>query len=311
MRSAARNCIAAGFAAVMLLGAAPAGTRVDTVAFVLPNTTVHKFHSRENEADYVLYIRVPPDYAKSQKFYPVIYMLDADYAFPVTVNIADMLGRRFEQAQETILVAIGYPGQYPSEEKYRRNRTRDYTPPAIQVAGATVPKNSGGAARFLHVIEREVIPYIEETYRTDAADRTLVGHSYGGLFAAWVLQERPELFHRYLMVSPSLWYNDGMILAREESETMLPLSRRTQIYMAIGSTENIKNGPQMIDDLNRFAKALAMRRDPNLVVEHRVFEDETHASIFPIAFSTGLRHLFGEMDGRVAPPSTAVAGTGH
>ena len=276
-------------------------------AYTLPFTAVHKFHSTINGADYSLYIRVPPEYQNTRKAYPVIYLLDADYSFPVAVNISDMLGRHFTQAQEAIIVGIGYTGQYPSEEKYRANRTRDYTPPPRRDA-ANAAKNSGGAPTFLRVIEKEVIAYIEANYRT-ADDRTLVGHSYGGLFAAWVLQERPDMFHRYLMVSPSLWYNDEAVLAREETETMLPLARRTLVYMAIGSDENLRDGPKMIDELNRFAKALVMRRDPNLVMQNKTFEDETHASIFPIAFSTGLRHLFGEMDGRSSEALTS--GMGH
>jgi predicted alpha/beta superfamily hydrolase len=236
-------------------------------------------------------------------------MLDADYAFAVAVNIVDLLARRSEQAPHAILVAIAYPKQYPSEERYRLNRTRDYTPWPMAGAAPGAQGGSGQAARFLRVLERDVFPYVEARYPADGADRTLVGHSYGGLFAAWVLQKRPELFRRYLIVSPSLWYNDEALLKHEERGGFAPLARRTLVYMAIGSDENPTGQPQMVDELNRFAKLLQFRRDSRLVVQHRVFSDETHASIFPVAFSTGVRHLFGEMDNR--PPVELAVGTGQ
>jgi predicted alpha/beta superfamily hydrolase len=279
---------------------------------------VHNFHARANGVNYSLFIRVPPDYATTYKVYPVIYMLDADYSFAIAGNVVDMLARRFDQAQEAIVVGIGYPNQYPDDQKYRVNRTRDYTPAPLegtaredQASGApgAAVHGYGGAPRFLRVIEREIIPYIENTYRADPSDRTLVGHSYGGLFAAWVLEENPDLFHRYLMVSPSLWYNNEMILKREEQRGIEPLEHRTLVYLAVGSWENPRGGAQMIDEMNRFATLLDARHDPNLVEQHRTFEDETHASIFPVAFSTGIRHLFGTMEGR--PPREVAAGTGH
>jgi uncharacterized protein len=277
-------------------------------SYALPFTTVHNFKAKANGVDYSLYIRVPPEYATSQRQYPVIYLLDADYSFALAVNTVDFLARRENQAPQAIVVAIGYSGQYPSEEKYRLNRTRDYTPEPMSGPTSAAQKASGGAPKFLRVIEREIFPFVEKNYRVDTRDRTLVGHSYGGLFAAWVLQERPELFHRYLLVSPSLWYNDESLLRREAAGTREPIRSRTFVYLAVGSREQYLNGAPMIDQLNRFAYLLRARGDADLVIRQRVFEDETHISIFPVAFSTGVRHLFGAMEGREAVEMTAGTG---
>jgi hypothetical protein len=295
--------------ALLVLAPGPAPAAAANAPYVLPFTTVHTFRAKANGVSYSLYIRVPPQYTSDTTSYPVIYMLDADYAFPVAVNIVDLLARRLDQAPHAVMVAVGYAGQHPNEEKYRLNRTRDYTPAPMAGASPEAQKNSGGAAKFLRVLEREVMAFVESNYRVDADNRTLVGHSYGGLFASWVLQERPALFRRYLIVSPSLWYNDELILQREQAGGMPPVPDRTLVYMAVGSDENPRGGAQMVDELNRFAKLLHLRRDPNLVVRNRVFLDETHASVFPIAFSTGVRHLFGEMDNR--RPRELAVGTGQ
>ena len=248
-----------------------------------------------NGVDYDIYVRVPPDHASAQARYPLILLLDADYSFVLASNIVEHLADRMNQAPKAIVAAIAYRGAYPDRHRYRLERTRDYTPIRFPTGGygPAYQAQSGGGPRFLDMVERRALPLIDQRFRTLAGERTLVGHSYGGLFASWVLQERPDLFNRYLIVSPSLWYADRMILAREEALRTTRLPRRTTAYLAVGSwEEQPQTGGHMVSELERFAGQLAARGDPNLVVKHRVFEDETHASIFPAAFSTGIRHLF-------------------
>ncbi len=297
MRTTLAAALFAAFAGAALAADASPESAQDS-PYVVPFTTVHGFHSAVNGIDYSLYIRVPPEYATTTARYPVIYTLDADYQFMLATNITDHLSDRQGQSPKAIVVSIAYTGDYPDQDRYHLNRTRDYTPVFAPDGGygPAFQKFSGGGPKFLAMIEREVFAYIDHTYRTDPADRTLVGHSYGGLFASWVLQTHPGLFKRYLIVSPSLWYKDKMILAAE-STRHAPLASKTLVYLAVGSWENhTPNGYAMVDDMNRFAELLAARHDPNLVVRARTFEDETHASIYPVAFSTGIRHLFGDMD---------------
>jgi len=49
----------------------------------------------------------------------------------------------------------------------------------------------------------------------------------------------------------------------------------------------------MVSDLSRFNDLLKSCGARKTETYFRVFEDETHASIFPAALSTGLRKLFG------------------
>ena len=51
------------------------------------------------------------------------------------------------------------------------------------------------------------MPYIESHYSTDTV-KTIVGQSLGGLFATEILFEKPEMFTNYLIVSPSLWWDN-------------------------------------------------------------------------------------------------------
>jgi hypothetical protein len=268
--------------------------------YAVPFTTVIPMTSHINHVHYLLYVRLPTGYEHSAGRYPMIVTLDADYSFAVCANHLEHLAARMSQGPEAILVSIAIAGVYPDLDRYHLERTRDYTP--IYSAGAGNANDrfqhvSGGGPAFQRVIAEEVLPLIDARYRTDPTDRTLVGHSYGGLFACWTLLTRPELFTRFLAVSPSLWYADKWLFDREAEHRATRLPRKTRIYLGVGSwEEQPQNNGFMVSECAAFARQLAARSDPNLAVEQRTFEDETHASIFPAAFSTGIRHLFNTMN---------------
>jgi predicted alpha/beta superfamily hydrolase len=259
----------------------------------IPFTSVIPLTSKVNGIAYELYVRVPAEYATTDKRYPVVWTLDADYQFAVAVNQTEHLADR-EHIPQQIVVSIAYAGDYPDGRRYQLNRTRDYTPIFAEESSsdADIRKLSGGAPKFLEMIVTEAMPLIERMFRTDPAARTFVGHSYGGLFGAWVLQDRPEVFDRYLLISPSLWYGDEWILKREARKEYRPMPKPTKLWMAIGSWEQQPGHYPMVEQLRRFAAYLSQRRDQKLAFEHKAIADESHASIFPAALSTGLRHLY-------------------
>ncbi len=99
-------------------------------------------------------------------------------------------------------------------------RSRDLIPThvpqdQIMVYPEATPE-SGGADRFLAFIEHELFPLVEKEYRVDTTNRGFIGSSYGGLFAAWTMVNRPELFQRYIMASPALYWDDYLFFKQEE-----------------------------------------------------------------------------------------------
>lgn len=265
-------------------------------AYALPNTEVIPLTSNINGVDYELYVKLPDSYGEGDSSYPLLVTLDADYQFAVASNHVQHLWQR-GQAPEMIIVSIGYAYDPGDSDAYRLNRTRDYTP-AHAMEGGYGPdyqKVSGGGPKFAQVIGEEILPLIEERYRVDRAERVFVGHSYGGLFGAYLLLSHADIFNRYILVSPSLWFNDKMMLAAARNAE--PFKRKTYLYMGVGSwEEQPERSYAMVSDLKAFAAALEARNDPHLVMETRIFDDETHASIYPAVLSTGVRHLFLVMD---------------
>lgn len=271
--------------AILLILAQPSAAK----PYVLPDTQVLKLRSTNTGASYELFVATPPGYHKSGRSYPVVYMLDADYAFALVRNIVKHFVER-EDLPPVILVAIAYPGAATSRETYRMNRTRDYTPVYAPDGGygAEYQKVSGGGPKFRAYLARELIPFIESRYPVKPDDRTLIGHSYGGLFATYVLLTEPALFQRYIAVSPSLWYANRTALSMEEAAARSGIRPRARAFFAVGANEN----QNMEDDLVELVKNLRKRRHPGLQVTMRVYEGETHNSVFPGAVTRGLLTVF-------------------
>lgn len=310
MRGPDRRAFLGGTLAMPLAAQAEAKPRrrAGTRRYVLPFASVIPLRSAVNGVAYELYVRVPATYDRGRR-YSTVWTLDADYSFAIAANHLEHLADR-QHIPEQILVSVAYAGVYPDRSRYQMERSRDYTPvywPNVGY-GPEYQAHSGGAPAFLRMLAEEAIPLIDRTFATDPAQRTLCGHSYGGLFAGWVLQERPALFDRYLLVSPSLWYADKLLLGRETRREFEPLPRATRVWMGVGWWEEEATGG-MVTDLKRFAELLAARGDPKLTVEHKVFGDESHASIFPAAFSTGMRHLY-PVDWLAAAKTPAQRGDG-
>ncbi len=254
---------------------------------VLPNTEVRLLHSHEAQIAYKLYISLPQSYRASTRSYPVVYMLDADYAFALAKNICDHIAER-NQLPELLLVAIAYDGP----PNYRLHRTRDYTPTKV-LAGGYGPeyqKHSGGGEKFRDFIREELQPFIESNYRvTD--ERTFVGHSYGGLFGAWLAFTQPELFSHYVLVSPSLWYDEHLLFRIEKEFAAQHDTLAIKLHLSVGARE-INAERNMVADLQKFAAQIERRNYKGLKLHWFVFEEETHNSVFPLGFTKGIRFIY-------------------
>lgn len=263
-------------------------TSLDARPMRLDRTEVRVLKSKINDVDYELRVALPHGYGVSGKRFPVVYTLDADYSFLIVRNIVDHLSERGD-LDEVIVVGIAYGGPL----QYRLNRTRDYTPVFVSDGGygREIQKVSGGGPEFIAVIEMEIIPLIDENYATLEGDRTLTGHSYGGLFTVWTMLTRPDLFRRTIAVSPSLWYDDHLMMRIEKQFAETHRSLPVRAYLCVGSRER-NSERSMVAGLERFSERLRSRRYAGLALESHVLADETHNSVYPRGISNGLRFVF-------------------
>ena len=239
------------------------------------------FHSAITGRDYRIYIGLPPGYAERADRppkYPVIYSLDANWHFTIDVGSSRFLNVGFE-FDPTIVVGIGYP----TDDRWELEELRawDYRP-------------GYGAEAFLRFIQEELVPYIDATYRTDKQDRTLAGHSYGGLFTLYTLFHDTKTFKRYVAMSPALWYGyeyEGQRLifdyeaAYAAENAQLPVN----LFLSVGELEPEElYGFRMVSNLIEFYEVLASRDYEGLALEMDVIDGLGHAGCYPGAFTRGL-----------------------
>ena len=300
MRATALAVLVASALGSPLAGAPAAPSRLGPAApLVLDRVEVRNLASPRTGVTYRLLVSLPHGYdgdvagphgsIRRRDHYPVVYLLDADYSFLIARGITDHLAERGD-LPGVILVGIAYDGP----PRYRLHRTRDYTPTFVAdgAYGPEVQRHSGGGPKFLELLATRLVPVVERHYRTTPGDRTIVGHSFGGLFATFALLERPALFQRVIAVSPSLWYDDRYIFRREQafgkSHKRLPAA----VYYAVGSRE-VNRERSMVADLEAFSRQLDSRGYEQLRLRTDVLSDETHNSLFPRALTNGLRFAFG------------------
>jgi len=120
------------------------------------------------------------------------------------------------------LVGVDYP--FDDYDTYKALRTRDFVPPAS-------PGGTGGAAAFLRFLREELKPLIDAKYHTQADDATLVGHSLGGLFALYALFQEPAVFQRYIVGSPSIFWNGKAILTEAASFARTHTDLSAHVFM--------------------------------------------------------------------------------
>jgi predicted alpha/beta superfamily hydrolase len=133
--------------------------------------------------------------------------------------------------------------------------------------------------------------------------KVFAGHSYGSLLGLQLLLTRPGTFDYYILGSPSLWYDGGVLFDRETAYATTHRDMPARVYFGIGSRETLapgltrsrsEEGADMVADLREFDAALRAHRYPGLRTQLEVFDGEDHASVFPFLFTHGLRAYLQE-----------------
>jgi predicted alpha/beta superfamily hydrolase len=186
---------------------------------------------------------------------------------------------------EVIVVGIAYEGlkwQPDFNDVYPNLLFRDLTPTYESWA-----PGSGEADNFLKFLQDELFPYVDTNYRTDTQDRTIVGNSLGGLFQLYVMFQSPGTFNRYIALTPTFGWGNGVIFDYEEEYAKNHSELPVRLFLATGGLE-----PGEASDLEKLHKILEERNYTGLEMEMIIFEDETHSSVVPAATSRGFRSVF-------------------
>ena len=233
----------------------------------------------------VLNIYLPESYNKNDTVtYPVVYLLDgsADEDF---IHVAGLFQFNsfswINRVPKSIIVGIATV-----------DRRRDFTYPTTIDADKKSYPTTGHSAKFIAFLEKELQPFIEKNYKVNGS-KTIIGESLGGLLATEILLKKPELFNKYIIVSPSLWWDNGSLLNQTPGVLQNALFQKTDIYIGVGKEGLTPSGTHVMEvDANLLAEKIKAIRSKNINVFFDYLPAEDHATVMHQAVYNALRLLY-------------------
>lgn len=195
-----------------------------------------------------VWIYLPPDYATSDKRYPVLYMHDGQNVFDNATSYAGEWG--VDESLDS-LFAAGDPGAIVvAVDNGQQLRMNEYSP-------WTHPRHGGGEGdRYADFLANTLKPYIDRTYRTKPGPEStgIMGSSMGGLISLTAALRHPDVFGRVGVFSPSLWFSDSVWTAARAG---VASGARPHFYFVSGGSEGppadpgvvVRDQQRMIDTL--------------------------------------------------------------
>lgn len=217
----------------------------------------HVISSEVLKEDKQIQVYLPKGYASSKKEYPVIYLLDGQRFFLYGASLYQTFSE-FNLTPDFITVGI---------TNVQANRMRTF---------------SAGAKNFGEYLEKEVISFIEKTYRT-SKKRVLFGWAYGGGFSLEILMLKPNLFDGYILSSP------------------YPVSSKIKRFKEfINKNNSLKTFVYFVSDMNEFGvkegteefNAFLSNNKTSLRWSFKVLSGEEHRSTVYPALYHGIQSYF-------------------
>lgn len=229
------------------------------------------------DEDRMLNIYLPEGYHTSpDSIYPVIYLLDGSMNedFVHIVGLVQFFQLMFGMPP-TIVVGIA-----------NVDRKRDFTFPTSLPDLKEKYPTTGGSAGFMRFLDEELLPYISGHYRVNGK-RMLIGQSLGGLLAAEVLLRKPALFDAYIIVSPSMWWDNESLLRAVPGLIAGQPDHPVQVIVSVGDEGKImKRGAKGL------YKALQRSGKPQMTSVFLPVMDENHATILHSSIYRALKLMY-------------------
>ncbi len=238
-----------------------------------------------------IWVYTPPDTTRK---YPLVVLLDGDGHYSSVVGMIQQLSTVNGNTILPEMVIVAIPNT---------DRTRDLTPTHVAVAfgDSTFVKTSGGADNFAMFMRDELFPYVEKKYPVTSY-RTLIGHSFGGLFAINTIVHHPDMFSNYLAIDPSMWWDERKLTTQALEAFSKNDYTNKNLFVAVANTMN--EGQTLESVKNDTAEATAHIRSimhfneqvqklkNGLGFSSKYYGDDDHSSVPLIATYDGLRGFF-------------------
>jgi predicted alpha/beta superfamily hydrolase len=268
------------FLLIVLYTASLASAQYPTVT--IPGTQVRKIISEKvSGQEYELQILLPGGYKQSNKKYPVVYVMDAQWDFPLVKSI---YGQQYYDGfiPELIIVGVTWGGINPNPDSLR---ARDYTPAKEQ----RLPQ-SGGADKFLDFMKTELFPFVEKNYNADAGNRILMGCSLGGLFTVYTMFTHTDMFAGYAAASPAVGWDKEVLYNYEKEFAANKLNKPVRLYLTVGDVERSR------PVFEKFSNYISSKKYPGVSIKSKVLENTGHSGTKSETYNRGLQFIFEKPD---------------
>lgn len=257
---------------------------------------VDTIHSKILNEDRFIWIHIPKA-PPANKRLPVIFVLDAEANFDETQKTLDKLNKEpaSNTAVNVILVGIGNIWQ----------RYRDYSPTHVEAASAGIDaataKTTGGGEAFVSFLEKEVLPHIEKKYPV-SSNRTLIGHSMGGLMVIYILLKHTALFDNYVAIDPALWWDNHKLLNEgasilgnqqfDNKRLFLAIANETEVKMMVNQVKkDTSSKTALIRPSFLLADIVEKNKQNKLNFQWKFYQDEHHMTVNTPATHDALKTL--------------------
>lgn len=252
--------------------------------------TIEEINSKILSEKRILNIYLPEGYNQNDTIkYPVTYLLDgsADEDFIHVVGLFQFNSFSWiNRVPKSIVVGIA-----------NIDRKRDFTYQTTIEEDKKRYLTCGKSANFISFIETELQPFIEKKYKTNNS-KTIIGQSLGGLLATEIVLKKPTLFNKYIIISPSLWWNNGSLLKEESEIYQENFKDKIDIYIGVGKEGLTPSKiPHVMEvDANLLAEKLKSTKSKNVKVSFDYLPQEDHATITHQAIFNAMRILYPETE---------------
>ena len=259
-------------------------------------TTIDTLFSKTLDEYREFWVKLPENYDfNNNQEYPVVYLLDGISLQNSLETVYDNYWGHY--LPHMILVGISN----------RTNRTRDLTTSKVNMRrGSSFNKESGGAENYTEFMENELIPYIDNKYKF-LGHRTLIGHSYAGLFTINMLINHKHIFQNYIAIDPSLDWDNQKLLKEAKEKLTSESYKGKSLFVSLAAEqlhiwdeevtmENIMNDSSEFTLFARsiieFSNYTKSQKKNGLNFSWKVYNEDLHGTVPLPSIRDGLIFLF-------------------
>ena len=220
-----------------------------------------------------IYVQMPENYnPTSNQKYPVLYLLDGEVFLPTVNNVLSFYSGGF--TPEMVIIGISN----------NENRMRDLTTSKVtELFGMPLEQENGEAANFSKFIETELIPFVENKYPVTNF-RSLIGHSYGGLFTIYTLINHSHLFSNYLAIDPSLDWDSQKLLNDAKEELTKKNYKGKSLFISLGGQLHMQNSNVTIENVMQDTSDFTLFARSNIAFSNIIKQNKNNGLSFKWKF---------------------------